>query len=462
MACIFINWFPIDFLGSDANAVVSVAVWMILWWVFEVVSISVTALIPILTYPLLGIKTFSETTMIYGSPIVFLFMGGFFLALAMEKVSLHRRLALYIIRFCGTDPSGLLVGFIFSTAFLSMWISNTATTLVLMPIGLTVANYLIQNGENQPEGVSNFKIAILISIAFAANIGGTATIIGTPPNVVLVGFMESELSQEITFLKWTSITIPFTLLMLFACWATIKKILPYSDGTDSAPNDLIEKEIEVLGPVRIEELKVATCFGITILLWMFRTQFNSVTSLSLSNGEIAMWGGISTFLVPVSQAGNKHSWLLEWTDTQKMQWGILVMFGGGLALASGLSDSGIIQLIGGSLKSSDPSPIRMVIFLVVIMTLMTTVMSNVALVAVFAPILSGISQGLDMGFLELGIPVALASSCAFMLPMSTPPNAIVYTSGVVKVYHMLKVGFFLNVISISLLAFMGWVLIKFL
>ena len=460
LLCLVINVFDVSFINAEADAVISVGVWMIIWWVFEVVSISVTALIPILMYPLLGIKTFGETTTIYGSPIVFLFLGGFLLALALEKVELHRRLALSILKVIGTNAGGIIWGFILSTALLSMWISNTATTLVLMPIGLSVADYIGKHSDNSETEIKSFKIAIMLAIAFAANIGGTATIIGTPPNVVLVGFLESELGAEISFIEWSTLALPFAILMLIVCNFIIRKMVPFKVHVSSEGLSIIEDELRKLGRMSKEEWYVTIAFGITILAWMVRVQLNGLSGLNLTNGEIAMWGGFTSFVIPVQKSNGQREWLLLWDDTKRMQWGILIMFGGGLALADGLSSSGIIQFIGDSITSTNFSIIGVVSILILVMTFMTTLMSNVALVAVFAPILLGVSKGLGLDFMDLGIPMALASSCAFMLPMSTPPNAIVYTSGVLKVYHMLKVGFFLNIVSVLLLIVLGWILIN--
>ncbi len=460
LLCLVINAFDVSFISAEADAVISVGVWMIIWWVFEVVSISVTALIPILMYPLLEIKTFGETTTIYGSPIVFLFLGGFLLALALEKVELHKRLALSILKIIGVHASGIIWGFMLSTALLSMWISNTATTLVLMPIGLSVSDYIEKHSDNSETEIKSFKIAIMLAIAFAANIGGTATIIGTPPNVVLVGFLESELGAEISFIEWSTMALPFAVLMLIACNFILRKMIPFKVNVSSEGLSIIEDELRKLGHMRKKEWYVSVAFGITILAWMTRVQLNELSGLNLTNGEIAMWGGFTSFLIPVQKSNGQWEWLLRWDDTKRMQWGILIMFGGGLALADGLSSSGIIQFIGDSITSTNFSIIGVISILILVMTFMTTLMSNVALVAVFAPILFGVSKGLGLDFMDLGIPMALASSCAFMLPMSTPPNAIVYTSGVLKVHHMLKVGFFLNVVSVLLLIVLGYVLIN--
>ncbi len=456
--CLAMNVMDISLVNPQADKAISVAFWMVIWWVFEVVSISVTALIPLIIFPILGIMPFKEVTANYGSPIVFLFLGGFLLALGMEKVQLHKRIALKILQKFGTSPNGILMGFIVATSFLSMWVSNTATTLVLMPIGLTVVNFISKIG--QPDGSENkLKVGVLIAIAFAANIGGTATIIGTPPNVVLVGFMEETMKREVDFFAWMTRSLPFALIMLGATYFIVKKTMNIRDSTHRSTSTIIEDELDKLGKFSKGELKVSIAFIITIIMWVFRNQLNHLTGLSLSNGEVAMIGGFSMFVIPVLKEGYR-SWLMEWSDTKNMHWGILIMFGGGLALANAFSKSGLIQYIGDLVTSNGFSGITVVITLVVVMTAMTTLMSNVALMAVFSPILLGIANGAGMDFIHLGLPMALASSCAFMLPMSTPPNAIVYASGFIKVVDMLKVGFLLNVVSVILLVVMGYLLMQ--
>jgi len=458
LACLGINLLDFQIISPEADLVVSVAAWMVIWWIIEPVSISVTALLPIVLFPLFKIMPMSDVTASYGSSIIFLFFGGFILALAMEKVNLHKRIALKIILLTGTGERGVLLGFILATALLSMWISNTATTLVILPIALSIVTFLNERSSTKSEGkvFDNFKIACMLGIAYAANIGGTATIIGTPPNVVLIGYMEDHLGREMDFLKWMMIALPFAIIMLTATYFVLIKMFKVGASGDISPKSVIKAEIDQLGKIATNEINVLVVFGVTILLWVFRVQFNHWTDLAISNTQIAMIGALGVFLIP-SDKGNYS--ILEWKDTAKMQWGILILFGGGLALANAFSEAGIIELIGTYVKEEGFKAVVATPFITAVMLFMTELMSNVALVNIFAPIISGVSDGIGVDFLELGIPVALASSCAFMLPISTPPNAIVYSSGFVKVVDMLKAGVLLNILAVLLLAFLGlfWV-----
>ena len=458
LACLLLNLLPVELISPEADKVIAIAVWMVIWWITEPVSIAVTALLPIAVFPLLGVMPVKETTAYYGSSIIFLFLGGFLLALAMEKVNLHKRIALQILLVTGTGERGVLLGFILATALLSMWISNTATTLVILPIALSIISFLTERSQGiYEEGkLTNFKIACMLGIAYSANIGGTATIIGTPPNVVLIGYMEEHLNREMDFLAWMVIALPFALIMLTATYWLLVKMFRISPVSDLSPRSLIRKELEQLGRISRDEVSVLIAFSITILLWVFRLQVNHLTGLALSNAGIAIIGALLVFIIP-SGRGN-HS-VLQWSDTQKMQWGILILFGGGLALANAFSQAGIIQLIGDFVKEKGFQATVATPFITAVMLFMTELMSNVALVNIFAPLISGVAEGLGVDFLELGVPVALASSCAFMLPISTPPNAIVYSSGYVRVLDMIKAGVLLNILAVFLLVFLGlfWV-----
>ena len=457
VACLLINFSGVSFIGVEADRVISVALWMVIWWITEAVDIPVTALLPMFLFPLLGIMPFGDVALNYGSPIIFLFFGGFVLALAMEKVNLHKRIALNIIKLTGTNANGVILGFMLATALLSMWISNTATALVILPIALTMIDFLTKDFDFDERGSSNFALATMLGIAYAANIGGTATVIGTPPNVVLIGFLESQYGVEMDFIKWGGVGLPFALLMLAISYFVLTRFYPNRLGNLGITGKVLDEEIEKLGPRSRNENLVLICFSATALLWIFRTYINQWTGLSLGNAQIAIMGALAIFTIP-SRFG-KGDFALNWKDTQRLQWGILILFGGGLALAKGLSEAGIIDAIGAYVKESNFTPQKTTPFLITVMLFMTELMSNVALVAVFAPMVSGIADGLGVAFLHLAIPITLASSCAFMLPMATPPNAIVFVSGYIRVLEMVKVGIILNVIAVLLLILLSWTLI---
>lgn len=457
---LIIYFLPFEILGESADNVLAVAAWMVIWWITEAVSISITSLIPLTFFPLLNIMNIKDVAANYGSPIVFLFFGGFVMALALEKVNLHKRIALSIVKITGTSPNKVILGFMIATAFLSMWISNTATTVVMLPIGLSVINLLINDEDGFTKGDKNFSLALMLSIAFSANVGGVATIIGTPPNTVMVGFMEQQYDADISFLKWMIMGIPFSLIMVTTIYfVLVKFVYPNHLGKREDLSKIIQEQHAALGPIKPTEKRVLIIFIITMLLWILRRPLDDLfPSLTLSDAGISLLAAFALFAFPFRF--NKGEFILEWEDTVKLPWGILILFGGGLALAKGLSEAGIIDTIG-EMVSSNPALSALMVgcLLIVVMLFMTELMSNVALVAIFAPVVAGIALGLDQEILHILIPVTMASSCAFMLPMATPPNAIVFASGYIQVHEMAKAGVVLNLISILIIiAFMVFVI----
>ncbi|MDT7828187.1 DASS family sodium-coupled anion symporter [Pricia sp. S334] len=442
---------PFDIVSQKGDAVIAVAVWMVIWWITEAVSISVTALLPLLLFPVLNILEIGEVGANYGSPIIFLFFGGFVLALALEKVNLHKRIALNIIKITGTTPNKVVLGFMIATAALSMWISNTATAVVMLPIAMSVIGLLINDADGFTKGDRNFALSVMLGIAFAANAGGIATVIGTPPNSVMIGLLENEYNMEISFVKWMALGVPFsTVLIGIIYFVLVKWMYPSGTLNFSASKNVIHDELEKLGPMSGKEKQVLIIFGITVFLWIFRTVINGIfPEVQLNDTIISMTGAIAMFSIPYNL--KKGDFIIHWKDTQKLAWGILILFGGGLALAQGMSVSGIVDVVSGAIADSDISIMFTAILLIAMMLFMTELMSNVALTAVLIPVVAGIAIGLDLPILHLLIPVTIASSCAFMLPMATPPNAIVFASGHIKVHQMARAGIVLNLISVGLL-----------
>ncbi|MDA9252438.1 DASS family sodium-coupled anion symporter [Flavobacteriaceae bacterium] len=442
---------PQPLLSTQGDAVIAVALWMVTWWLTEAVSISVTALLPLLLFPLLDIMPIAEVGNNYGSPIIFLFFGGFVMALALEKVNLHRRIALNIIRITGTTPNKVVLGFMIATASLSMWISNTATAVVMLPIAMSVIKLLIDDVDGFTKKDRNFAVSVLLGIAFSANAGGIATVIGTPPNSILIGLLENEYQIEISFLKWMVFALPFSIIMIGLSYITLVHLIFPSKGLNfSASNEVIQEELRKLGPTRSKEKMVLGIFAVTVSLWIFRTLINSVfPSLGLSDTMISMFAAISLFAVPFNL--KKGDFILDWKDTEKLAWGILILFGGGLALAKGMSVSGIVDQVSQSIAAGNFSITATASLLILLMLFMTELMSNVALVAVLAPVVAGIAIGLGIPMVYLLIPVTMASSCAFMLPMATPPNAIVFASGFIEVKDMVKAGILLNLVAVLIL-----------
>ncbi len=442
---------PFHLVSETGDAVIAVAFWMVIWWITEAVHIAVTALIPLVLFPLLKVMPAADVGANYGSPIIFLFFGGFILALALEKVNLHRRISLTIIKMTGTTPNRVILGFMIATAFMSMWISNTASTVVMLPIAISVIKLLIDDEDGFTKGDRNFALSIMLGIAFSANAGGVATVIGTPPNSVLIGLLENEYNTEISFLKWMTMGLPFSILMVSLCYLVLVKLMfPCNDIKFTTSSNVISEELKKLGAISQQERRVLTIFAITVTLWITRTLINHIfPSLKLSDTMISLLGAISLFAIPMNF--KKGLFVLQWKDTSKLAWGILILFGGGLALAKGMASSGLVDVITESIRNGGFSSLIIVCLLIVLMLFMTELMSNVALVAVLAPVVAGIAIGLNIPILHILVPVTMASSCAFMLPMATPPNAIVFASGYVKVSQMVRAGVLLNLLAVGLL-----------
>ena len=451
---IFLQFLILDGLSSQAATVIALAAWMICWWITEAVSISVTALLPLVVFPLFDIMSMNEVGANYGSSIVFLFFGGFVLALALEKVNLHKRIALTIIHKTGTTPNRVILGFMIATAFMSMWISNTASTVVMLPIALSVIQLLVKSDGVFTKEERHFSLSVMLGIAFSANAGGIATVIGTPPNSVLIGLLENEYNMEISFLKWMIIGLPFSATMIGIIYLVLTRWMFPNKGIEFASsNALIAQKLSDLGPTSPQEKHVLRIFALTVFLWVFRTLINSFfPSLGLSDTMISVGCAIALFSIP--HQFKKGVFILKWEDTSRLAWGILILFGGGLALAKGMSTTGIVALITDGIANANLNVLLTVSLLILLMLFMTELMSNVALVAVLAPVVAGIAIGLEIPILYLLIPVTMASSCAFMLPMATPPNAIVFASGYVKVAQMARVGIFINLIAVALLILM--------
>ena len=449
-----LQFLPFEMISEKADIVISSALWMICWWITEAVSISVTSLIPLLLFPLFKVMPLDAVGANYGSPIVFLFFGGFVLALAIEKVNLHRRIALNIIKKTGTTPNKVILGFMIATGFMSMWISNTATTVVMLPIAMSVIKLLIDDADGFTKQDQNFAVSVMLGIAFSANAGGIATVIGTPPNSILIGLLENEYHIEVSFFKWMLFGLPFSaILITIIYFVMVKWLFPNKGLVFNASKNVIDTELKKIATITPKEKLVLAIFGVMVFLWIFRAVINAIFPvLGLSDTMISIFGALALFTIPFNL--KKGDFILNWNDTQKLSWGILILFGGGLALAEAMSASGIVDVIATAISTSQISVLFMVSLLILLMLFMTELMSNVALTAVLAPVVAGIAIGLNIPILYLLIPVTIASSCAFMLPMATPPNAIVFASGHVKVSEMVRIGIILNVISVLLLVLM--------
>lgn len=453
----------IPYLSADAQKVVAVAAWMLIWWISEAVELPVTSLLPIVLFPILGVLEIKEATAPYGNPIIFLFMGGFIIALALEKWKLHLRIALLIVKMTGTNADGIILGFMLSTAFISMWISNTATTVMMLPIAYSVIQ-LLSNvvADEDKNKLANFSTAMMLGIAYAASIGGIATIVGTPPNTVMVSIIAETYGYQVTFARWFAIGFPFTVILLIAnYWIMVKWIYPSRLGKFAGSTEIIDDELKKLGKMSKGEKMTALVFTLTTLLWIFKDLIAlALPFLKLDDTGIAIMAAVALFLIPLDW--KRENFVLQWSDTVRLPWGILLLFGGGLSLANALEKTGIIKLIGEGVAGNTSLEIFWVIFLLTtLVVFMTEVMSNVALVTVVVPVVAGITVSLGQNPLWTVIPITIGASCAFMLPMATPPNAIVFSSGYVKVAQMAKVGFYLNIVSIILLMLLAQTLIPY-
>jgi len=429
----------------------AIGIWMAVWWLTEVIPMSVTALLPIILFPLLGVLNISEATKPYANPLIFLFLGGFLIAMAMQRWNLHRRIALNIINFTGTKPSGILWGIIIASAFLSMWVSNTATALLMLPIGTSIVALASETASvNMQESIENFEVVLVLSIAFACNIGGMGTIIGTPPNALLVGLLNQNYHYEISFWDWMKVGVPIVVVSLpMMYWILTRWAFPVQIKELPGGKNFLRSEMKRIGPMSGAEKKVALVFGLAALFWIFRPLINKVIP-GLSDAGIAIIAGVVLFVIP--ENFKENLFIMDWAQARKIPWGILLLFGGGLSLAAGIEQSGLAKWIGQVVGGLSQWPIVLLVIVVIIVTIiLTQLASNTGTAAAFLPVLASAAIGIHQNPLLLTVPAALAASCAFMLPVSTPPNAIVYSSEKVSLQQMVRAGLWLNVLFVFLL-----------
>lgn len=446
---LIILFFHPEGLSREANAVLASTVWIAIWWITEAISIYATSLLPIVLFPLSGGLDLSGTTASYGHPYIFLYMGGFMVAIAIEKWELHRRIALSIISLIGTNITRIILGFMLATAFISMWISNTATAVMMLPIGSAIITQLTDKLGPQHSDTTSFGKVIMLSIAYSASIGGMATLIGTPPNLVFAGFVQKTYGVEITFLQWLKFGLPICLALLFISWKYLTSFaFRFQHKALPGGKEEIRKMLAELGKIGYEEKIVLVVFVCTALLWIFRALIEKIIP-TLDDSIIAMVAGISLFLLPAKEKGKR---ILHWHDAHKMQWGIFLLFGGGMALAEGFKVSGLASWIAGQMTAMQGLTILvLVIVLITAVNFLTEITSNLATTAMLLPIAASIAMAIHVHPFLLMVSVTIAASCAFMLPVATPPNAIVFSSGHLKIPDMIRAGFWMNIISIIVL-----------
>lgn len=430
----------------EAWHLVAMASWMVIWWLTEAVPIPATALLPLVLMPLFSIDKIKPVAANYGHPLIFLFLGGFLLAAAMQHVGLHRRIALKIVSMIGTSPSRIILGFMLATAFLSMWISNTATTIMMFAVGLSVIDFVAQQTDDK-KVVRNFGVALMLAIAYSASIGGVGTLIGTPPNALLASFLQNTYNIEISFFDWMLLGVPVVVIMLPIAWLLLTRVLfPSHQIAIDDPSAVVHRELSALGIMSRGEKLVAVVFLAAALGWIFRKFIVELTGLPLNDTIIALLAALVLFAVPISR--KRGEFALDWEAARHVPWGVLLLFGGGLALASGFKGTGLAEWIGNTVAGIEVSTMVLVLLVTVAIVYLTEITSNTASTATFLPILAAVAVGLGLDPLILCVPVALGASMAFMMPVATPPNAIVFSYELMELRDMVRAGFLLNIVAI--------------
>ena len=441
-------------LSIEGQRTAAIFLLMGAWWATEAVPVAVTALVPLALFPLLGIVDIQNAADPYANKTIYLFFGGFLMATAIQKWDLHKRIALFVLQNAGSNGASLIFGFMLTAALISMWVMNTATTIMLLPIGLAVITVVKSTVKYlSDEEIEAFQLALLLGIAYGATIGGMSTLIGTGPNGMLAAFMADNYNLDISFVDWMKVGVPLSAVMLPCSWLILTKVIfKVNFETSSETKELLSSMKEELGELKGPELKVLIIFFITALAWMFRTVLDNFSFLNgLSDAGIAMVSALFLFLVPNGNKDKKGP-LLEWKDAQEnVPWGLLVLFGGGLSLANAVQATGLAIWMG-SLIPQGVSLALIVILVVALIIFLTELTSNMATTATFLPVVAAIALQSNFDPLLVTAAVALAASCAFMLPVATPPNAIVFGSGLIRVPQMAKAGFLINILGITVVS----------
>ncbi len=453
---------PLSFLGAvfflhfeglspAGHMVLACTFWIAIWWITEAIPLAMTSLLPIVLFPLTGSLGLSETTASFGHKYIFLYIGGFILAIAIERWNLHRRIALNIIHLIGSNLKNIVLGFMVATAFLSMWISNTATSVMMIPIGMAIVSQLQDNRSTPQNENKVFGKMLMLAIAYSASIGGLATLIGTPPNLVLAGILQEQYGVEITFTEWISFGLPVSFLLLIICWKYLTNFAFHlQDNAFPGGRPEIEKQLKSLGPVSYEERAVFVVFGCTALAWICRSFLLQRIFPGMDDTVIAMISGLILFIIPASS--DKKRAIINWEEAKQLPWGILLLFGGGLALAQAFKESGLAVWIGSQMSLLDGAALIILLLIVIAaVNFLTEITSNLATTAMILPILAPLSLAIDVHPYILMVGATLAASCAFMLPVATPPNAVVFGSGHLKIYDMVRAGLWMNLISVLVL-----------
>ncbi|WP_216829477.1 SLC13 family permease [Alkalihalobacterium elongatum] len=445
-------FFSPEGLTLEARAVLASTVWIATWWITEAIPIPATSLLPIVLFPITGALDSGTVTSSYGNSIIFLFLGGFLIALAMERWDLHKRIALTIISIIGTSTQRIVLGFMIATGFLSMWISNTATAMMMVPIGTAIIFQVSRSLKEKNVGIANedknFGRAMMLGIAYAASIGGLATLIGTPPNMILAGVVNELYGIDISFADWMMFGLPLSVILLGLAWVyLIKFAFPVKMKTLPGGNELIREQKKALGKTSFEEKAVLTIFSLAAFAWITRSFLLDGLIPGIDDTMIAITAAAVLFMIP--SLSKRGTFLLDWETAKKVPWGILLLFGGGLAIAAGFRESGLAAWIGNQLTVVEGVHFLLVVTIVTALVMfLTEITSNTASATMILPIMASLAFAIGVHPYALMIPAAIAASCAFMLPVATPPNAVVFASGHLKMVDMARAGFWINIISI--------------
>jgi sodium-dependent dicarboxylate transporter 2/3/5 len=448
-------------LDTPARIVAALAVCMATWWLTEALPLAATALLPIAVLPLAEVASISDVAAPYANPLIFLFLGGFIIGLAIQRFGLHQRMALHVLLAVGTSPRRLIAGFMLASALLSMWISNTATAIMMLPIGASVLALL--KGKSPAEAApandgshddsESFATALVLGIAYACSIGGIGTLIGTPPNLVLAAFVREHYGIELSMTQWMAVGLPLVAILLPLTWFYLTRIaLRVSDRPLPCGRDLIKSELAAMGPMSRAERVVLVIFVATALGWILRPQIVAWTGLSgLSDATIAMLGALLLFVVPVGSSPRRAA--MDWETATQLPWGILILFGGGLSLAGAIAATGVDRFIGDSFSHlAGVAPLVLLLSVTAAVILLTEITSNTAVTTTLMPVMAATALATGSPPAMLLTATALAASCAFMLPVATPPNAVVFASGYVSVGQMARAGFGLNILAVVVIA----------
>jgi sodium-dependent dicarboxylate transporter 2/3/5 len=442
-----------DTMSTEAWRTAAVALWMAVWWATEAIPVPVTAFLPIITFNLLGIASLKEAAAPYSNPIIYLFLGAFLLAIAVERWNLHKRIALMILSRTGTDGRRLIAGFMAVAALLSMWMTNTSTTMMLLPIGMSVVTVIVTNVEGLSDArKAAFQTAMLLGLAFAATIGGLATLVGTPPNALLVAFLAENYGIEIGFAQWMMVGVPVSMVMLPLAWWILTRVVYQVDIPESeAAREHLEAMKKDLGPMTAPEKRVACIFIAVIIAWILRRPMTAWFDWQgLSDPGIVMAAALLLFLLPSGSKSQPQ--LMTWHDAGRLPWGVLLLFGGGLSLAAAVSSTGLAHWLGEGLAPLSALGVMVLVLAATALVIfLTELTSNLATTATFLPVMGAIAIQADVSPLLLCVPITLAASCAFMLPVATPPNAIVFASGMLTIPQMVRAGILLNLVGLGLL-----------